>query len=84
MNNDNTRLIYSSSFFLLVFVLVVVSKPDFVFDKQGRLKELGTGPSPEKTMLPLGIVTLMLAIVCFYVFCFMDIAFGSFVYKANM
>lgn len=77
MNTDNTRLVYSCSFFLLSFVLVVISKPSMIFDKYGRVKELGSGPYKDKTMFSLGVVTMLLATICFYVFCFMDIALST-------
>ena len=69
---NESRLVYSCSFFLLSFVLIVVSKPDFIFDRYGRLKHFGTGRSPNKTLAPLGVVTVILATLCFYMFCILD------------
>lgn len=71
----NSRVIYSSLFFILLMILVVVSKPSLVFHKDGSLKDFGIGD--EKTMFSLGVFTSVVAILSFYAFCIIDIVFKN-------
>ena len=77
MAKNESRVIYSCAFFMLAFVLIVVAKPPAVFDGSGRLRSFGIGidqeTGAEKTLSSLGVVTAVLAIVCFYVWTTMDI-----------
>jgi hypothetical protein len=73
MQSDSfeSRLVYSCAFYLLAFVLVVVSKPDAVFEPNSTLKAFGTGT--KKTLVPLGVVTAVLATISFYMFTVLDL-----------
>lgn len=69
----NHRVMYSSIFYILVVILLVISKPKCMFDENGELKSFGVG---EKcTILHLGVLVVALAIVSFYLFAFIDIFF---------
>ena len=70
---NESRLVYSCSFFMLAFVLIAVSKPKVAFDDNGHIRPFGTGnDTNNNTLMPLGVITAVLAIVCFYMFSVMD------------
>lgn len=64
------RLTYSCTFYLLAFVLIVVSKPAVVFDERARIRRFGT--QPDQTLASLAVVTALLAVVSYYMFCVLD------------
>lgn len=68
------RLSYTIIFFILVIVLIIVSKPRFLFDEKGDLISFGTGEN-NTTIMPLGIVVVLLAFASFYMFAIIDIIF---------
>ena len=68
----NHRVVYSIVFYILIIVLVIVSKPPFIFEK-GQVKEFGIGP--DKTIFSLGVIVVALAIISFYIFAIIDIFF---------
>jgi len=69
------RVLYSVLFYVLFIVLIIVSKPPFVFDSKGQLKDFGIGAN--KTMFSLGVFTVVLAMVSFYIFAVIDLVFGQ-------
>lgn len=71
----NTRIIYSVLFYVLLIVLIIIAKPSMMFDDHGNLKMFGIGE--EKTMFSLGVLTVVLAILSFYVFCLIDLVFAN-------
>lgn len=71
--NISSRVIYSLLFYVLLMILVFVSKPSIMFDKTGSIKQFGIGD--DKTMFSLGVITSVVAIISFYTFCVIDIIF---------
>lgn len=71
--NISSRVIYSLLFYVLLMILVFVSKPAIMFDKNGHIKPFGIGD--DKTMFSLGVITSVIAILSFYTFCIIDIVF---------
>jgi hypothetical protein len=72
----NTRVIYAVLFYVLLIILIVLSKPSMIFDpKDGHLKPFGIGY--DKTLFSLGVFTVVLAIISFYIFCLIDLVFAS-------
>lgn len=71
----NQRVLYSSIFYILVVVLLIVSKPSLMFDKKGNLKQFGV--NEEQTIFHLGVFVVALSIVSFYIFAFIDLFFGK-------
>lgn len=69
----NTRIIYSILFYVLLLILIVISKPSVIFNKDGSIKQFGMGDN--KTMFSLGVFTIVLAIISFYIFCLIDMIF---------
>ena len=69
------RVIYAVLFYVLLIVLISLSKPSIMFDDSGALKPFGIGE--DKTMFSLGVFTVVLAVLSFYTFCFIDLVFGG-------
>jgi len=47
--------------FLLLFAIIMVTKPNIIFDKNGKTREFGIGYK-NKTILPLWLAVIILAI----------------------
>ena len=67
------RVVYSVMFYGLAMTLLIVSKPSYVFDRNGAVRGFGAGP--HKTMYSLGVVSIVGAIFCFYIFAMLDMIF---------
>lgn len=71
----NARVIYSVLFYILLIVLIIIAKPSVMFEIDGTIKPFGIGD--DKTMFSLGVFTVVLAILSFYVFCLIDLVFSN-------
>lgn len=69
------RVIYSLLFYILLLVLIAVSKPKMVFDDEGNIRPFGVGD--EKTIFSFGVIVITLSVLSFYVFCIIDVIFAS-------
>jgi hypothetical protein len=69
----NTRLLYSTVFFVLLIMLIYTSKPHVIFDTNGDVRPFGIGD--DKTMFSFGVFTVVIAILSFYFFCVIDVIF---------
>jgi hypothetical protein len=63
--------VYSCFFFILVIVLLYLSKNPLVFNDNGKLKHFGV--YPDCTIFSFGVFSIVLAILSFYVFAVLDI-----------
>ncbi len=75
MNCINSRIVYSIVFYVLLMILIVLSKPGVIFERNGSLKTFGVGY--DKTMFSFGVFSVVLAILSFYVFCIIDLVFAK-------
>jgi len=58
--------------FLLLFAIILVIKPNIMFDKNGKPREFGIGYK-NKTILPLWLAVIILAIVSYLaVLCYIN------------
>jgi hypothetical protein len=71
----NQRVIYAVLFYVLLIALVIISKPSALFHQDGSIKTFGIGE--DKTMFSLGVLTVVIAILSFYIFCLIDLIFGA-------
>ena len=71
----NSRVIYSIVFFILLIILLYMSKSSIMFEQNGELKVFGLGP--DKTLFSFGIITTIIAILSFYLFCVIDLIFND-------
>lgn len=67
------RIFYSLVFYVLVMLAIMITKPHPMFDTDGQVR--GFGVQPPDTLFTLGVVTILVAIIGFYVFAFIDIMF---------
>lgn len=71
----NSRIVYALLFYILLIVLLIVSKPSVMFERDGSIRPFGVGE--DKTMFSLGVFSMVLAIVSFYIFCLIDMIFAK-------
>jgi hypothetical protein len=71
----NSRIVYATLFYVLLVVLIVLAKPSIIFEKDGSIKPFGVGE--DKTMFSLGVFSIVLAIVSYYIFCLVDMIFAK-------
>ena len=64
--------------FLVFFIVVIVIKPTFIFDKYGKPREFGLGYK-NKTVIPIWLTVIILAILS-YLFILCYINFNKFVF----
>jgi|UniRef100_A0A6C0H4Z9 hypothetical protein len=58
--------------FLLLFAIIMLSKPNIIFDKNGKPREFGIGYK-NKTIVPLWLTVIILAIVSYLsVLCYIN------------
>lgn len=59
------RLTFSMILFSILFALVVMIKPNFIFDNDGAFREFGVGNS-SKTVVPMWLFVIILALMSYY------------------
>lgn len=62
---NNTTLV-AIIIFLIIFGIVQMMKPPFLYNKDGSLREFGVGYK-NKTILPLWLFAILLGIICYVV-----------------
>jgi hypothetical protein len=70
----NGRIIYSILMFSLSMLLISVTKPITLFNKDASIKNFGLGK--HETIFSLGVFTIISAILSFYLFCLIDMIFS--------
>ena len=57
-------LLVSILLFLLIFVVIQIGKPDFLYNKDGSIRHFGIGYL-KKTIFPIWIMTIVLSILSY-------------------
>ena len=57
----NNALSASIMLFILLFIIMKLLKPSFIFDKKGGIRHFGIGKT-KKTVIPIWLVSMVLAI----------------------
>jgi hypothetical protein len=70
----NKRLVLSVMFFCLVMLLTMTTKPSFVFNSDGSIKEFGLDEN--QTIYSLGVLVVTLCIIIFYIFSMIDLMYS--------
>lgn len=70
----NKRLFMSSSFFVLAMLLVGTTRPSFLFNNDGTIKEFGL--EQNQTIYSLGVLVVTLCILIFYIFSMIDLMYN--------
>jgi hypothetical protein len=68
------RIVYSVTFYVLLMTLVIMWKPEMLFDKDGDIRRYGVEHG--NTIFSFGVVSIVLAIACFYAFALIDFLFA--------
>jgi len=50
--------------FVILFAVIQISKPAIIYNKDGSLRQFGLA-SRKKTVLPIWLITIFLAILCY-------------------
>jgi Ca2+/H+ antiporter len=60
----NNITLASITLFLIIFIVVIMLKPGFLYNKDGSLREFGVGYK-NKTILPVWLFSIILGILCY-------------------
>jgi hypothetical protein len=63
---SNLRLQIAFFIYIVLVGLLIVIKPSYLFNEEGKLKHFGTG-SKSKTILPFWLIVFLLAIFSYYI-----------------
>ena len=61
--SQNSTL-FASLLFIIIFTLIHVNKPSFLYNIDGSIREFGVGYR-NKTILPLWLLSIVLGILCY-------------------
>ena len=64
--------------FLILFVIIIITKPQLIFDKRGKPRDFGLGYK-NKTIVPIWLITIIFAILS-YLAVLYSINFNKFVF----
>ena len=62
---DNVTLV-SIILFIIIFSMIQLSKPAFLYNTDGSIREFGVGYK-NKTILPIWLLSIVLGIVCYLI-----------------
>ena len=62
---DNVTLV-SVILFITIFSMIQLSKPSFLYNSDGSIREFGVGYK-NKTILPIWLLSIVLGIVCYLI-----------------
>lgn len=71
----NSRIVYAVLFYVLLIMLIILAKPTMMFESDGSIKQFGVGE--DKTMFSVGVFSVILALVSYYIFCLVDMIFAK-------
>lgn len=71
----NQRTTFTVSFYVLVVILMILAKPSFMFEEDGRIRQFGVGDG--KTIVSLGVIVVVFSIISFYIFACIDVIFSK-------
>lgn len=69
------RLLYSLTFYLLLMTVIIMWKPNMLFDANGEIRTYGVNKG--ETIFSFGVISIVIAIMCFYVIAIVDFLFAS-------
>jgi len=64
----NTTLM-AVAIFLLIFILIQIAKPTFLYKSDGSIREFGVGYR-QKTILPIWLLSIFLGILSYVLICY--------------
>jgi len=60
---ENITLV-STILFIILFIIIQITKPNFLYNKDGSLREFGVGYK-NKTIFPIWLLSIILGILCY-------------------
>jgi uncharacterized membrane protein YozB (DUF420 family) len=60
---ENITLV-STILFIIIFIIIQITKPNFLYNKDGSLREFGIGYK-NKTIFPIWLLSIILGILCY-------------------
>jgi len=60
---ENITLV-STILFIILFIIIQITKPNFLYNKDGSLREFGIGYK-NKTIFPIWLLSIILGILCY-------------------
>jgi hypothetical protein len=70
----SSRILYSVLLYILLMTLIYTVKPKLIFNNDGTIKNYGI--KDKDTIYSLGVISIVLAIISFYLFCLVDLIFN--------
>lgn len=58
--------LFSIILFIIIFTIIILLKPNFLYNQDGSLREFGIGYK-NKTIFPLWLCALILGIICYFI-----------------
>tara|TARA_E500000178_G_C16423923_1_gene488574 strand:+ start:237 stop:479 length:243 start_codon:yes stop_codon:yes gene_type:complete len=58
------KVFFSIAIFLIIFAFLNYTKPDFLYNKNGSLRQFGIGQS-KKTIIPVWLLSIILGILSY-------------------
>ena len=62
---NNNITIVAIIIYILSYSVILTIKPDFLFNKDGSIREFGVG-FRKKTIIPIWLISIILAILCYF------------------
>ena len=69
----SSRIFYAIFLYILILTLIFLKKPKMFFEDDGEIKQFGL--KKEQTIYSVGVFSIVLSIICFYIFCVIDMVF---------
>lgn len=87
--NPQNSLFNSILIYLIILILVIYNKPNFIYDKKrNKFKEFGL--SNDKSIISLPILSIMIAVITYIIFFYIEqnakivMSYNSIVYKPQL
>ena len=61
----NDRFKYTLILYIGIVTMLIITKPRFLFKKNGELRAFGTGK--DKTIIPFWLIIFVAVILCYYI-----------------
>ena len=69
----SSRIFYAIVLYILLMTLIFLKKPSLLFHPDGSIKSFGLNKN--QTIYSVGVMSIVLSVICFYIFCLIDIIF---------
>lgn len=72
------RVLYSAALFVLVMALIIIARPRALFRADGAPRPFGVSDGQEggTTVFPLGVATVVVAVLSLYTFTVIDLVYS--------